>query len=176
MQWSRLSLEEHFNVIFDELAIGAVRDNLSYTSTPVTWKLQLLPLEKAAVFVGSGKMTTDHVGPEVGFQLGKEEAMRFYASPMVLVGGIKRGLGWLQKRFDQVSWSPLELVLCSKPDIYQSCLSKQCIGISAARINLAQIQDILDDKCLTCGQARKTSIHLNRCPDMPYSTFQGECH
>ncbi len=87
--WSRLSLEEQINVICDELANGAVRHYQSYSS-PVTWKLQLLPLEKAAVFVGTEKMTMD-VGPEVCFQLGREEALRFYTLPVVLVGRVHKG-------------------------------------------------------------------------------------
>jgi hypothetical protein len=150
--WSRLSLEEQLNVICDELANGAVRHYLSYSS-PVTRKLQLLPLEKAIVFVGTEKMTTD-VGPEVCFQLGREDALRFYMLPVVLVGRVnKGGLGWSRRRFEQVSWSTLELVLRSKPDMYQLWLSKHCIGICATRQNLARIQDILDDKCPNCGQA-----------------------
>jgi hypothetical protein len=87
--WLRLSLEEQLNVICDKLANGAVRHYLSYSSL-VTWKLQLLPLEKAAVFVGTEKMTTD-VGPKVRFQLGREDALRIHTLPVVLVGGVKKG-------------------------------------------------------------------------------------
>ncbi len=76
-------------MIWDKLANGAVRRYLS-ASTPITWNLQLLPLEKAAVFVGSEKMMTD-VGPEVCFQLGREDAMRFYTLLVVLVGGVNKG-------------------------------------------------------------------------------------
>ncbi len=109
--WARLPLEEQLNVICNELANGAVRHYLSYSS-PVSRKLQLLPLEKAAVFVGTKKMTMD-VGPEVRFQLGKEDALKFYTLPVLLVGGVnKGGLGWWRRRFKQVSWSTLELVLC----------------------------------------------------------------
>jgi hypothetical protein len=136
--WSRLSLEEQLNVICDKLANGAVRHYLSYSS-PLTRKLQLLPLEKAAVFVGTEKMMTD-VGPEVCFQLGREGALRFYTSPVVLVGRVnKGGLDWLWRRFEQVSWSTLELVLHSMPDMYQLWLSKQCIGICATRRTLAYL-------------------------------------
>jgi hypothetical protein len=114
----------------NDRANGEVRGYLSH-STPVTWKLQLLPLEKAAVFVGTEKMTMD-VGPKICFQLGIEEAMRFYTSPVTLVGGInKGGLCWLQNRFEQVSWATLEEVLHLKQ------LSKQYIGISATRRNMA---------------------------------------
>jgi hypothetical protein len=46
----------------------------------------LLPLKKAAVFVG-----TKTVGPQVCFQLGREETMRFHSLPVVMVGGIVKG-------------------------------------------------------------------------------------
>ncbi len=86
-------------MICDKLANGAVKHYLSYSS-PVSWKLQLLPLEKAAVFVGTEKMMMD-VGLEVRFQCGREDALRFYTLPVVLVGGVnKGGLGWLQRRFE----------------------------------------------------------------------------
>ncbi len=49
--------------------------------------------------------------------------------------------------------------------MFQVWLSKQCIGICAARSNMARIQDLLDDKCLNCQQPRETSEHLNWCPD-----------
>ena len=39
------------------------------------------------MFVGSEKMTMD-AGPEVCFQLGREDTMRFYTWPGVLVGGV----------------------------------------------------------------------------------------
>ena len=84
-----LSLEEQLNVICDKLTNGAVRHYLSYSS-PVSWKLQLLPLEKGAVFVGTEKMTMD-VGPEVCFQLGREVALRFYMLLVVLVGRVNKG-------------------------------------------------------------------------------------
>jgi hypothetical protein len=161
-------------VICNDLANGVVMGYLSH-SMLVIHKLQLLPLKKAAVFVGTKKKTTD-VGPKICFQLGKEEAMRFYTSPVILVGGInKGGLGWLQHRFEQVSWTTLEGVLCLKPDMYQLWLSKQCIGICATRHNLAQIQDILDNKYPNCSQDQETSAHLNGCPNNGRSLLFKEC-
>jgi hypothetical protein len=131
-----LTLKEQLNAICNNLANGVVMGYLPH-STLVIPKLQLLPLEKAAVFVGTKKMTTD-VGPEICFQLGKEEALRFYTTPVILVGGInKGGLRWSGHRFEQVSWTTLEGVLQSKPDMYQLWLSKQCNGICATRHNMA---------------------------------------
>jgi hypothetical protein len=63
--WLQFFLEEQLNVICNELANGAVKHLLS-CSTLVSYKLQLLPLEKTSVFVNDKKMMTD-VGPEVHF-------------------------------------------------------------------------------------------------------------
>jgi hypothetical protein len=85
---------------------------------------------------------------------------------VVLVRGVNQdGLGWTRERFDQVAWTDLNRAMQSKPDMYQLWLSKQCIGICATRRNLARIQDILDDRCPTCGQGPERSTHLNRCPN-----------
>ncbi len=106
------------------------------------------------------------MGPNARYLLGAEEARRFYTSPGVLVRGVnKGGLGWSGQRFNQVAWTALDRALQSKPDMYQLWLSKQCIGISATRRNLARIQDILDDRCPNCCQGPERSSHLNRCPD-----------
>ena len=54
----------------------------------------MLPLEKAAVFIGNKKSITD-VGPNVRFLLGTEKPRRFYTSPVLLVRGVnKGGLCW----------------------------------------------------------------------------------
>ena len=151
-------------MVCNRLANGAIPQYLS-NSAPISRKLQLLPLEKAVVFLGTKKIKTD-VGPEVRFQNGREEAMRFYTLPVVIVGVInKGGLGWSRRRCEQISSPSLDLVLRSKLDMYQIWLSEQCIRICATRRNLAHIQDILDDKCPNCGQAQETSTHLNRCPN-----------
>ena len=117
------------------------------------------------------------LGPRNPLLLGTEETRRFYTLPVVLVGGInKGGLGWLEEHFNQVAWTELDGALHSKPDMYQLWLSKQCIGICATGRNLARIQDILDNKCPKCGQARETSTHLNRCSDHgPQLVIQGGC-
>ena len=124
----------------------------------------------AAVFIGNEKQTTD-VGPNVCFLLETKEAKRFYTSPVELVGGINKGdLGWLEECFKQeVGWPELDGAECSKPDMYQLWLSKQCIGICATPRNLARIQDILDNKRPNYGQAWETSTHLNWCPDHGHS-------
>jgi hypothetical protein len=81
----------------------------------------------------------------------------------------------LQHSFKQVSWTTLEGVLHSKPDMYQLWLSKQCIGICATRHNMAQSKEILDNKCPNCGQDWETSSHLNWCPNDGRSFLYKEC-
>ncbi len=100
------------------------------------------------------------------FCLGKEDAARFYTSPKAVTNGCNTGgLGWSTHRFNQVDWGTLDLVLLTKPDIFQVWLSKQSIGICATWKNMSRIQDLLDDKCPNCLQPQETSQHLNRCPD-----------
>ena len=128
--WRELTLREQLNVICDGLANRAIKGYLERQSPrpPVT---TLLPLEKAAVFIGNEKSITD-VGPNVCFLLGTKEARRFYTSPVTLIGGInKGGLGWSEECFNQVAWTELNGALHSKRDMYQLWLSKQCIGICA---------------------------------------------
>jgi len=108
--WRELTLSEQLNVICDGLANRAVKGYLERVS-PTTPATTLLPLEKAAVFIGNEKSTTD-VGPNVRFLLGTEEARRFFTSPVVLVKGVnKGGLGWSEERFDQVAWADLDHAL-----------------------------------------------------------------
>ncbi len=162
--WRELTLLKQLNVLCDGLANRAIKGYLEQVS-PTPPAKTLLPLEKAAVFIDNEKSTTD-VGPNVRLLLGTEEARRLYTSPVVLVRGVnKGGLGWSEERFDQVAWADLDHALRPKPNMYQLWLSKQCIGICAARGNLARIQDILDDRCPNCGHRCETSTHLNRCPD-----------
>ena len=93
-------------------------------------------MEKMAVILDGAKLTTD-VGAEVCFQLGKEEVNRFYTAPQILAGKTNKGLGWLQEQFHRVSWSSLDKASCSKPEMFQVWLSKQCINICATQLNMA---------------------------------------
>ncbi len=128
--WRELTLTEQLNKICDGLANRAIKGYLERQS-PTPRVTTLLPLEKAAVFNETEKLTTD-VGPNVRFLLGTEEARRFCTSLVALVGGTnKGGLGWSEKRFNQVAWTKLDGALRSKPDMYQLWLSKQCIKICA---------------------------------------------
>jgi hypothetical protein len=144
--WSLLTLEDQLNVICDELANGAVSQYLQ-SGFPQILAPQLLPLEKVAIILDGTKQTTD-VGAEVCYCLTKEEANKFYTKPTLISGSTnKGGLGWSQERFNQVSWSSLDASICLKPNMLQVWLAKQCIGICATRLNMAQLQGLLDDNC-----------------------------
>jgi hypothetical protein len=116
--WSQLTLEEQLNVICNKLANSAVASYLSEQTKPSRLE-QFLPLESAAIVLDSVKLTTD-VGLEVQFRIGKEEAARFYTSPKAVTNGDNTGgLGWSTYRLNQVAWSTLDLVLRTKPDMFQ---------------------------------------------------------
>jgi hypothetical protein len=117
-------------MICDKLANSAVARYL-YKQTKPSRPDQFLPLESAAIVLGSVKLTTN-VGAEVQFHLGKEESARFYTNRKVITNGCNTGgLGWSNHRFNQVAWSTLDAVLRTKPDMFQVWLSKQLIGICA---------------------------------------------
>ena len=122
---------------------------------------QLLPLERAAIFIDNCKCATD-VADDVRFCLGEEDARVFCTAP----GGKKgSGLGWSECRFSQVSWASLDAALASKPDRCSLWLSKQASGWCATRQRMGRIQGLLDNKCPNCQRVVETSQHLSVCPD-----------
>ncbi len=154
-----LTLEQQLNVICDELVNGVVARYLSggvHQQGP-----KFLPFEKAAIVLDGTKLTTD-IGSEVRYCLGKEDAERFYTKPRNVIQGTNRGrLGWSPERFHSVAWDTLDATLKSKLDMFQLWPSKQCIGICAMRSNMAQIQDLLNNKCPNCLRPQERSEHLN---------------
>jgi hypothetical protein len=109
-----LTLEEQLSVICDKLASGAVSQYLQ-SGFPWICAPQLLSFEKAAIILDGTKQTTN-----VGADLGKEEANKFYTKPTLISGSKnKRGLRWLPERFNQVSWSSLVASICSKSNVFQ---------------------------------------------------------
>jgi hypothetical protein len=150
LPWSMLTLEQHLNVIRNNLANEAVARYLAQGAARND-RPQLLPLEKATVVLDGVKLTTD-VGSDVCLQLEKEEAEQFYTKSCNIINGVNRGgLGWSSQRFHAVAWTAIESALKSKLDMFQLWLSKQCIGICATRRKMARIQDILDNKCPNCN-------------------------
>lgn len=160
--WHQMSLEAQLNVDCDHLAKGAVHRRLSASIGNISSPhKQLLPLEKAAIFVNGGEKLTSDVGEEIRFYLGKEEARAFYTAPNTKEG---KGLGWSAMRFNAVDWRAINDCLATKSDMFGLWLSKQVAGVCATRKNVARIQDLLDDRCPNCLQPGETSTHLNLCP------------
>jgi len=157
-------------MICDELANGVVARYLSgrvHLERPL-----FLPFEKAAIVLNGTRLRID-ISLEVRYHLSKEDEERFYTKPWNVIWGTNRGgLGWSSARFHLVAWDALDATLKPKPDIFQLWLSKQCIGICTARSNMAQIQDLLDNKCPNCPLPREKSKHLNRCPDTGRTLLQ----
>jgi hypothetical protein len=144
--WSMLTLEVQLNVICDELANAAAQWYLSNAS-PTGRGIQLLPLEKVAIMIKGEKLTTD-TGQEVWYALGQEEPRRFYTGAIVKKGSTNTGrLGWMQYKFDQVSWKSINATLKIKPDMFQILHAKQCIGI-----------------CATCSQLAHTGQQVPKLP------------
>ena len=158
--WRYLTLEQQMNVDCDQLAKAAVSRSMEGPALPDRGR-QLLPLERAAIFIDGCKCTTD-VADNVQFCLGDEDARAFYTAPKKKKGG---GLGWSKHRFNQVSWASMDSALASKPDRYSLWLSKQASGWCATRQQMGRMQDLLDDKCPTCQRVVETSQHLNISPD-----------
>ncbi len=167
--WRYLTLEQQLNVDCDRQAKAAV--HRSFLGAPTSRGEQLLPLEKAAVFVGGNKLTTD-VAAEVRFCLGEGEARAFYTAPNTPEG---QGRGWTPARFNAVDWEGISTCLDTKSEMYGLWLSKQVSGICATRSNVARIQDLLDDKCPNCLQPGETAGHLNLCPAEGRVLFFNEC-
>jgi hypothetical protein len=136
------------------LANGVVARYLS--SGPILdTKPGFLLFKKATIVLDGVKLTTD-AGVEVQYQLGKEEAERFYTKPCNIIQGANRGgLGWSSQQFHSAAWTALDSALKSKPDKFQLWLLKQCIIICATRSNMARIQDLLEDKCPNCMQQKR---------------------
>jgi hypothetical protein len=162
--WSRLSLLQQLNTTCNRLANSAVTRALSRAGNekPTIW---LLPSESVAIIADGVKITSD-VSSNVRYQLGCEEAHKFYTKSIRTVNGVnKGGLGWHAATFDSVDWKAIGEALKGKPEMLGLWLAKQTIGVCATRKNLARIQDILDDRCPNCGLPREDNKHLNRCPD-----------
>jgi hypothetical protein len=162
--WSRLSLLQQPNTTCDQLANSAVTRALSRAGNekPTIW---LLPLESVAIIADGVKITSD-VSSNVRYQLGREEACKFYTKAIRTVIGVnKGGLGWHAATFDLVDWKAIGEALKGKPEMLGLWLAKHTIGVCATRKNLARIQDILDDRCPNCGSPREDNKHLNRCTD-----------
>jgi hypothetical protein len=125
----------------------------------------ILPLESMAIITNGVKITSN-LAASVRFHLRQEEAWKFYTNPKQIVNGSnKGGLGWLNLTFKLVGWISIAATLKNKPEMFELWLAEQSIGICATWKNLAQVQDILDDRCPNCGTPCKDNLHLNRRPN-----------
>ncbi len=125
----------------------------------------MLPFENIAIMINNKKITSN-VAPTICFELGKEEAQKFYTKAIRQVhGSNKGGLGWYNRALNKVDWKEINCALKGRPNGFQLWLSKQAIGVCAMQKNTMQIQDILDDRCPNCRGSREGNKHLNRCHD-----------
>ncbi len=91
--------------------------------------------------------------------------MEILQKPKQVINGLNTGgLDWLNSTFDLVDWTLIAAALKSKPEMFGLWLAKQLIGICFTQKNLAQIQDILDNRCPKFSTPREDNLHLNRCP------------
>ena len=164
LPWGALSLIEQLNVTCDTLAGQAVMHGQCGPSLRRGPEL-LLPNESAAVIIDGYKLTSD-VSDDVRHHLGKEEARKFFLSPVRLRREVNiGGLGWTSTKFDAVDWAALRTVLASKTDMYGIWLAKQTIGNCATRRNIARITGSDDDRCPNCLCGPERHDHLLRCSD-----------
>ncbi len=104
-----------------------------------------------AIIANGVKIMSD-VSSNVRYQLGREEAHKFYTKAIRTVSGVnKGGLGWHAATFDSVDWKAIGEALKGKLEMLGLWLAKQTIGVCATRKNLARIKDILDHRCPNCG-------------------------
>ncbi len=99
--WSRLSLLQQLNTTCNQLANSAVTRALSRAGNekPTIW---LLPLESVAI-IADGIKITSGISSNLRYQLGCEEARKFYTKAIRTVNGVnKGGLGWHAATFDLV--------------------------------------------------------------------------
>jgi hypothetical protein len=123
----------------------------------------MLPFENIAIMINNEKITSK-IAPTICFELGKEEAWKFYTKAIRWVrGSNKGGLGWSNEAFNKVDWKAINCALRGRPNGFQLWLPKQVIGVCAMQKNTAQIQDILDDQCPNCRRHGEDNQHLNRC-------------
>jgi hypothetical protein len=125
----------------------------------------MLPFKNIAIMINNKKIIFN-VALTIHFDLGKEEALKFYTKAIRWVhGSNKNGLGWSNEVFNEVDWKAIDHALKGRPNSFQLWLSKQVIGVCTMQKNTAQIQDILDDQCPNCGRRGEDNKHLNRCCD-----------
>ena len=166
--WHKMTYREQLNKRCDDMAKKAILDHIAQqvarrnlgedTSEEFT---ACLPLEKASVFVGGDKQTTD-VGKGLTQVIGHQQARKFYSTPN------NKGKILMEKPvFDSVDWGAINLALSGKFRMYQLWYGKQCSGWCGTGNRLKYWEKDADTRCPNCSVIGKTAGHLMccRCPN-----------
>jgi hypothetical protein len=149
--WKELSLPEQVNVYCDYLAGVARKDSIHKTRDKAT---QMLPKEKAALFLHSIKQTGD-ISEPMRFFLARTQAREFYINE----------LKWSSDSFDEVDWDALNLTLAKKNRMFSLWLAKQASSFCGARLQVSRMTEGgCDDRCPNCLAPEERARHLNVCP------------
>jgi hypothetical protein len=152
-KWHQLTLLEKLNCKCDTLAKLAVEQGIRDKPCFIR-QAQQLPLESAAVFYNSVKLSSD-CGSEIRFQVGKSKARSFYLN----------SLGWFASVFDSIDWEARNKALESKPDMFKTWLCKQSSGFCATGTNMQRWFGDDITNCPNCGKSGEDAAHLLHCPD-----------
>ncbi len=94
--------------------------------------------------------------------------LRFHASKELLRRYLQTRTRdkWTNKRFEEVDWEHLDIVLKNKADMYKIWQSKQMSGFCGTRVKVGMYSGEMtpDERCPNCGR-RKTAAHLMLCPE-----------
>ena len=148
-RWDRMTLIEQLNCLCDAWAKGARHEG---TISPRDASSQVLPRERAAVFI-NGIKQTGALAEVARFELGLVEARRFYVTE----------LGWHEDAFDRVDWLSLDFALSKKSKMYQIWLAKQASSFCGTRLMTARMLDNSDTCCPNCLLPDERASHLNQC-------------
>jgi hypothetical protein len=146
-----LTLVERLNCMCDALAKLA---RLRYWTAEREVTTQILPKERAALFLHNQKQTGDISGA-TRYAIGKVQARLFYVNE----------LGWTAERFDSVDWDALNATLSKKDLMYTLWLTKQATKFCGSRVQVARMTPGSDDRCPNCFCPEERASHLNLCPD-----------
>ena len=152
-KWHQLTLLEKLNCKCDTLAKLAVEQGIRDKPCFIR-QAQQLPLESAAVFYNSVKLSSN-CGSEIRFQVGKSKARSFYLN----------SLGWFASVFDSIDWEARNKALESKPDMFKTWLCKQSSGFCATGTNMQRWFGDDITNCPNCGKSGEDAAHLLHCPD-----------
>lgn len=148
-RWDQMTLIEQLNCLCDTWAKGARYEG---TVSPRDATSQVLPRERAAVFIHGVKQTGD-LAEVARFELGLIEARRFYINE----------LGWHEDAFDRVDWLSLDFALSKKSKMYQVWIAKQASSFCGSRLMTSRMFNNSDTCCPSCLRPDERASHLNLC-------------